>query len=91
MRRCPVCRASNQGASVCRRCHSDLTDIIAIEVQADLTMVQAVKYLQKGNIHQAKRLCTYACMLNQTEFGEMFSGFLDYMNLQIEHQTSNIE
>jgi len=77
MRHCPVCRAGNKGDPVCRRCHSDLTDIIAIEIQAELNMVQAVKYLQEGNIDLAKRLCTRACMMKRTEFGEMFSGFLD--------------
>lgn len=77
MRRCPVCRARNKGESVCRRCRSDLADIIAIDRQADLAMTQAVKYLQDGNISQAKHLCIYACRMKQTEFGEAFSGFLD--------------
>ncbi len=77
MIRCPVCRARTKSASECRRCHSDLTAIMTLEVQADSAMTQAVKHLQEGNINQAKRLCTQACTIKRTEFGEMFSGFLD--------------
>ena len=76
MMRCPVCRAKNREA-VCRRCRTDLTDIITVEAQAEFAMITAVRYLQKGNLDQAKRFCTYSCRLKRTDFGEMFSGFLD--------------
>jgi hypothetical protein len=50
---------------------------MAIDAQADFAMTQAVKYLQDGNITQAKKQCTYACTMKRTAFGELFSGFLD--------------
>lgn len=77
MIRCPVCRAKNKDQSVCRRCHSDLTDIIIVEAQAELAMTTAIRYLREGNLRQAQRFCTYACRLKRTEFGEMFSDFLN--------------
>lgn len=77
MKRCPVCRAKNKGESVCRRCRSDLTNIITVENQAEFAMTMAVRYLQEGNLRQSQRFCTYSCRLKRTEFGEMFSGFLD--------------
>jgi len=77
MERCPVCRARNKGESVCRRCRSDLSDIMTIDAQADLAMLQAVKCLQDGNIAQAKRQCIYSCRMKRTDFGEVFGGFLE--------------
>ncbi len=77
MKRCPVCRARNKGEPVCRRCRSDLADIISIEAQAELAMTTAVGYLRKGNLSQAQRFCTYACRLKRTQFGEMLVSFLE--------------
>ena len=77
MRRCPVCRARNKGEAVCRRCLSDLTDILTVEVQADFAMTQAFQNLQDGNIAQAQKQCAHACRMKRTEFGEIFSAFLD--------------
>lgn len=81
MRRCPVCRARNKGKSVCRRCDSDLTDIINIEAQAEFAMTMAVRYLREGNLRRAQSSCTYACRLKRTEFGDRFSGFLDGLKI----------
>jgi hypothetical protein len=86
MERCPVCRASWKGKPACRRCKSDLTDLIALEKQAEYIMAQAVRHLGAGNISNARRFCVHAENLQRTEFGSALLGFLD--TLAREEKTS---
>uniref|UniRef100_UPI0040573D1A hypothetical protein n=1 Tax=Candidatus Electrothrix sp. TaxID=2170559 RepID=UPI0040573D1A len=82
MERCPVCRAWFKGMPVCRRCKSDLTDLLALEKQAEFTMIQAVQQLKVGNLHKARLLCECSEKLHRTEFGAKLLGFIDTLVLE---------
>ena len=81
MERCPVCRAGFKGTP-CRRCKSDLTDLIALEEQAEFAMKQAVRHLKDGNIGRARQLGAYSETLQRTAFGAALLGFLDTLALE---------
>ncbi len=76
MKRCPVCRARVKDNSICRRCGSDLIDLLVLENQAEYMLVRAVQCLQKGDITLSLRYSDHANTLQRTEFGELFSAFL---------------
>ncbi|MCI5138859.1 MAG: hypothetical protein D3922_10690 [Candidatus Electrothrix sp. AR1] len=82
MERCPVCQAWFKGMPVCRRCKSDLTDLIALEKQAEFIMVEAMQHLKSGNISRARQLCAHSETLQRTEFGSTLRGFLDILALE---------
>jgi hypothetical protein len=82
MERCPVCRAWFKGMPVCRRCKSDLSDLIALEKQAESTMLQAMLHLKRGNLRKARQLCVCSETLQRTEFGATLLGFVDTLELE---------
>ncbi|MCI5149759.1 MAG: hypothetical protein D3916_10305 [Candidatus Electrothrix sp. MAN1_4] len=90
MERCPVCRAWFKGMPVCRRCKSDLTDLIALEKQAESNMVQAVHQLKAGNLYKSRLLCVCAENLHRTEFGEKLLGFIDTLALEEKKATEDL-
>ncbi|CAK8718418.1 hypothetical protein KKHLCK_07585 [Candidatus Electrothrix laxa] len=79
MERCPVCQARFKGTPECRRCKSDLTDLIALENRAEYVIIQAMRHLQAGNISRARQLCNHSETLQRTEFGAALLGFLDVL------------
>ncbi len=90
MERCPVCRAWFKGMPVCRRCKSDLTDLIALEKQAEYTMMQAVQQLQVGNLSKARQLCICSETLQRTEFGATLLGFIDTLALEEKRSAEGV-
>ena len=82
MERCPVCRASFKGMPVCRRCKSDLTDLITLEKQAEYRMMQAVLQLLAGNLSKARQLCRTSATLQRKDFGAALLGCLDVLVLE---------
>ena len=49
METCPVCRASLNGASTCRRCRADLQMVQEIERRGQALTVAAMQALARGN------------------------------------------
>jgi DNA-binding SARP family transcriptional activator len=90
MEYCPVCRARFKGMPVCRRCKSDLTDLIALENQAEYIMIQAMQHLRSGNISRARQLCAHSEILQCTEFGATLLGFLDILALEEKKSTEDV-
>ena len=90
MERCPVCRAWFKGMPVCRRCKSDLSDLIALEKQAESTMMQAVQHLKAGNLSKARQLCACSETLQRTEFGGALLGFIDFLALEEKRSAENV-
>jgi hypothetical protein len=43
MQRCPVCRATFNGETICRRCHADLSALLKIEQEAESLAKQAAQ------------------------------------------------
>ena len=62
---------------MCRRCKSDLTDLIALEKQAEYSIAQAIQHLKTGNISRARQLCAHSETLQRTKFGAFLLGFID--------------
>lgn len=50
---CPVCRASNDAGPACRRCKADLSLCWAVETRRALTLANAVRELNAGNLSAA--------------------------------------
>ncbi len=90
MERCPVCRAWFKGMPVCRRCKSDLTDLVVLEKQAEYTMMQAVQQLQVGNLSKARQFCICSETLQRTEFGAALLGFIDTLDLEEKRSADGV-
>ena len=55
MQACPICRASLNGASVCRRCRAELGKVREIEQRGRMLAVTAVRMLVEGDAGSAVR------------------------------------
>lgn len=49
MQACPICRASLNGASVCRRCRADLGKVLEVEQRGRMLAVAALRALVEGD------------------------------------------
>jgi predicted amidophosphoribosyltransferase len=56
MKHCPICRASLNGASTCRRCRADLRKVQEVEIQGQLLAGAALHSLALGDTGEALRL-----------------------------------
>ncbi len=66
MERCPICRATLNGAETCRRCRAELGQVQRIEhLAADLTGA-AMLALAQGHSDEARRLLARARLLHAT-------------------------
>lgn len=50
MNACPICRASLNGATQCRRCHADLQKVQEVEQRGRALAVSAVRALVAGDV-----------------------------------------
>ncbi len=55
MQACPICRASLNGASVCRRCRAELGKVQEIEQRGHMLAVTAMRMLVEGDAGSAVR------------------------------------
>ena len=55
MQACPICRASLNGASVCRRCRADLGKVQEIELRGRALAVTGLRALVEGDANGASR------------------------------------
>ena len=55
MQACPICRASLNGASVCRRCRADLGKVLEIELRGRALAVTGLRALVAGDADGAAR------------------------------------
>jgi hypothetical protein len=55
MQACPICRASLNGASVCRRCRAELGKVQKIEQRGRMLAVTAMRMLVEGDSGSAMR------------------------------------
>ena len=75
MTRCPVCRARFGGESVCYRCTTDLSSLLAIDRRVVKLEREAVAYLAAGNSSGAIAAAEKALALHQTSFAQALTGF----------------
>ena len=55
MQACPICRASLNGASVCRRCRADLGKVQEVEHRGRMLVLTAMRMLVEGDAYGAAR------------------------------------
>jgi hypothetical protein len=56
MERCPVCRATLNGAETCRRCRAELQSVIRVEREGRMLVDAAIHGLSLGDAGTAQRL-----------------------------------
>jgi len=61
---CPICRASLNGATTCRRCRADLQQVHAAERRGRTLAVSAVRALVAGDLARAAALIERAAAVH---------------------------
>jgi uncharacterized protein HemY len=51
---CPICRASLNDATICRRCHADLDQAQAVERRGQALAIAALRALVQGDFASAE-------------------------------------
>jgi len=66
---CPVCRAPFRSTRECSRCGADLTHLMSILAEAQITRKNAVAAIHSGDFQKARILAEQAQDLHDTEAG----------------------
>ena len=66
MQACPICRASLNGASICRRCRADLGKVQEIELRGRALAVTGLRALVEGDAGDAARWIGRARLVHAT-------------------------
>jgi len=66
MERCPICRATLNGAETCRRCRAELGSAIRTERMAEQLRTMAMHRFMSGNPDAAGRLLRRSLLLHRT-------------------------
>ena len=66
MERCPVCRATLNGATTCRRCRADLQHVQQVAELGATLVGAAMLSLVEGHTAEARRLLARARLLHAT-------------------------
>jgi hypothetical protein len=66
MERCPICRATLNGATTCRRCRADLQQVQQVEKLAAALVGAAMLSLAQGRTAEARRQLARARLLHAT-------------------------
>ncbi len=76
MPRCPVCSARLREHSDCRRCGTDLSAWMLVQVQAWRLRQQAMAKLRAGEVELALAMASRACALHSTTAGQRLRAML---------------
>jgi hypothetical protein len=66
MERCPICHATLNGATTCRRCRADLQQVQQVAKLASALIGAAMTSLAQGHPEEARRLLARARLLHAT-------------------------
>ena len=66
MERCPICRATLNGAETCRRCRAELGSAIRTERMAERLRTMAMHRFMSGDPNAASRLLKRSALLHRT-------------------------
>lgn len=66
MERCPICRATLNGAETCRRCRAELGSVLRTERMAEELRIAAMHRLASGDSETAGRLLRRSLLLHRT-------------------------
>jgi hypothetical protein len=64
MERCPLCRATLNGAETCRRCRAELQSVQRVEREGQVLVDAAIHSLSLDNVMTAERLLRRALALH---------------------------
>ncbi len=67
MRRCPTCGARHTDGPFCRRCRTDLQQVIGVEQAAGRARKRASRALARGHRHKARTFAEEACRLHRSD------------------------
>ncbi len=67
MRRCPTCGAKHIDGPCCRRCRTDLQQVVGVEQAAVRARKQASRALARGHRHKARAFAEKACRLHRSD------------------------
>jgi len=76
MERCPNCQARLKEATVCPRCKTDLTRLLAIEAEAAVYLRRALALLAEGDEARALQALQASLRLKREPLGLLLRGFL---------------
>lgn len=71
MERCPVCRASFNGETSCRRCRADLSALLRIEREAEILVRQAARFWASGETRAAAEAAGKSLTLKGAELARV--------------------
>ena len=66
MDRCPICRATLNGAETCRRCRAELGSVLRTERMAEQLRTMAMHRFMSGDLNAANRLLKRSALLHRT-------------------------
>ena len=66
MERCPICRATLNGAETCRRCRAELGSVMRTERTAEQLRTMAMHCFMSGDPDTADRLLKRSLLLHRT-------------------------
>jgi len=66
MERCPICRATLNGAETCRRCRAELGSVLRTERMAEEIRTMAMHRFMSGDPETADRLLKRSLLLHRT-------------------------
>jgi hypothetical protein len=66
MERCPICRATLNGAETCRRCRAELGSVLRTERMAEELRIAAMHRFMSGDPETADRLLRRSLLLHRT-------------------------
>ena len=66
MERCPICRASLNGAETCRRCRAELGSVMRTKRMAEQLRAMAIHRFMSGDPDTADRLLRRSLLLHRT-------------------------
>ncbi len=76
MEHCPTCRARLKAASVCPRCGTEISLLLEIITQAEISQKQAVISLFQGDLAAAQSAISYAVTLKQEPLTLILQSFI---------------
>jgi methylphosphotriester-DNA--protein-cysteine methyltransferase len=66
MQRCPICRATLNGADTCRRCRAELRSVMQAEADSEALVDAAMHHLARNDSAGAEALLEQAVFLHAT-------------------------
>jgi transcriptional regulator of aromatic amino acid metabolism len=84
MQACPICRASLNGGTVCRRCRADLAKVQEVEQRGQVLAVAGALALLEGDTGAAAHWIARACAVHRTQGVRLLARLAEAVPVQEE-------